>query len=105
MRTAPALAAMFAALCSTQAALAQDSRFPPVPFYDWTGVYVGANLGYASATINDTTTSGGVSTTSSQTMTGSLAEASSARISNTGVRSSGSKWMPMPRVKKPPAVR
>lgn len=70
MRTVPALAAVFAALCSAQAALAQDSQLPPVPFYDWTGVYVGANLGYASATINDTTTSGGVSTSSSQTMTG-----------------------------------
>jgi outer membrane immunogenic protein len=42
----------------------------PVPFFDWTGVYVGANLGYASATINDTTTSGGTSTSSSQTMAG-----------------------------------
>jgi hypothetical protein len=63
-------AAVFAALCSAQAALAQDSQLPPVPFYDWTGVYVGANLGYASATISNTTTSGSTSTTSSQTMTG-----------------------------------
>jgi outer membrane immunogenic protein len=71
VRTAPALIAFFAALCSAPAALAQVSQLPPsVPFYDWTGVYVGANIGYASATINDTTTSGGVSTTSSQTMTG-----------------------------------
>jgi hypothetical protein len=62
--------AVFAALCSAQAALAQDSQLPPVPFYDWTGVYVGANLGYASANINNTTTSGGTSTSSSQTMTG-----------------------------------
>jgi outer membrane immunogenic protein len=70
MRTAPAIAAVCAELCSAQAALAQDSQLAPVPFYDWTGVYVGANAGYASATINDTTSSGGVSTTSSQTMTG-----------------------------------
>jgi outer membrane immunogenic protein len=70
VRTAPALATVFAVLSSAQGALAQDSRLPPVPFYDWTGVYVGANLGYASATIRDTTTSGGTSTTSSQTMTG-----------------------------------
>ena len=70
VRIAPALAAVVAALCSAQAALAQNSQLPPVPFYDWTGVYVGANLGYASATINDTTTSGGTSTSSSQTMTG-----------------------------------
>jgi outer membrane immunogenic protein len=61
-----------AALCSAQTALAQNSQYPPVPFYDWTGVYVGANIGYGSATINDTTTSGGVSTSSSQTMTGVL---------------------------------
>jgi opacity protein-like surface antigen len=40
--------------------LAQNAQVPPVPFYDWTGVYFGANLGYASATINDTTTSGGI---------------------------------------------
>jgi outer membrane immunogenic protein len=70
VRTVPALTAMFAALCSAQAALAQDSQLPPVPFYDWTGVYVGANLGYASASITDTTTSGATSTSSSQTMTG-----------------------------------
>src|SRR5262249_61791057 len=66
MRTVPAIAAVIAALCSAQAALAQDSQYPPVPFYDWTGVYVGANIGYGSATINDTTTSGGASTNSSQ---------------------------------------
>jgi opacity protein-like surface antigen len=70
VRTTPALAAVFAALCSAQAALAQGSQLPPVPFYDWTGVYLGANLGYASATISNTTTSGSTSTTSSQTMTG-----------------------------------
>jgi outer membrane immunogenic protein len=70
VRIAPALAAVVAALCSAQAALAQGSQLPPVPFYDWTGVYLGANLGYASANINNTTTSGGTSTSSSQTMTG-----------------------------------
>jgi outer membrane immunogenic protein len=70
VRIAPALAAVVAVLSSAQAALAQDPTLPPVPFYNWTGVYVGANLGYASATINDTTTSGGTSTASSQTMTG-----------------------------------
>jgi outer membrane immunogenic protein len=70
VRTTPALTALFAALCSAQAALAQNLQLPPVPFYDWTGVYVGANLGYASASINDTTTSGSISATSSQTMTG-----------------------------------
>ncbi len=72
MRTAPVITAVVAALCSAQAALAQNVQYPPVPFYDWTGVYVGANVGYGSATINDTTTSGGVSTTSSQQMSGFL---------------------------------
>jgi len=57
-------------MCAAQASVAQDSQLPPVAFYDWTGVYVGANLGYASANINDTTMSGGTSTSSSQTMTG-----------------------------------
>jgi opacity protein-like surface antigen len=70
VRTAPAIASIFAAICSAQVAVAADFQSAPVPFYDWTGVYVGANLGYASASINDTTTSGGTSTTSSQTMTG-----------------------------------
>ena len=70
MRIAPALAAVVAALCSAQAAFAQGSQLPPVPFYDWTGVYLGVNLGYASANITDTTTSGGTSTSSSQTMAG-----------------------------------
>jgi outer membrane immunogenic protein len=72
MRTAPVITAVVAALCSAQAAFAQDSRYPPVPFYDWTGVYVGANAGYGSATINDTITSGGASTSSSQQLSGFL---------------------------------
>ena len=70
MRTASAIIAVFALMCAAQASVAQDSQLPPVAFYDWTGVYVGANLGYASANINDTTMSGGTSTSSSQTMTG-----------------------------------
>jgi outer membrane immunogenic protein len=70
VRTAAAVTSVSAAICAAQGELAQNYQPPPVPFYDWTGVYVGANLGYASATINDTTTSGGSSTTSSQTMTG-----------------------------------
>jgi outer membrane immunogenic protein len=70
VRIAPALAAVVAALCSAQAAFGQDPLLAPVPFYNWTGVYVGANLGYASATISNSTTSGGTTTTSSQTMTG-----------------------------------
>jgi outer membrane immunogenic protein len=69
VRTAPAITALVA-LFSAQAALAQDPYAPPATFYDWTGVYVGANVGYASATINDTTSSDGVSAASSQTMTG-----------------------------------
>src|SRR5215211_2133953 len=70
MRSVTALVAIFVALCSGPAALAQNSQLPPLPFYDWTGVYLGANLGYASASITDTTTSGSTSTSSSQTMTG-----------------------------------
>jgi hypothetical protein len=45
MRSASTITAVFIAMCAAQAALAQDSQLPPVPFYDWTGVYVGANLG------------------------------------------------------------
>jgi outer membrane immunogenic protein len=70
VRTAPAVIAFFIVICAAQTAIAQNFQVPPVPFYDWTGVYVGVNLGYASATINETITSGDVSTTSSQTMSG-----------------------------------
>jgi hypothetical protein len=38
MRTALVIVAVVAALCSAQTALAQNSQYPPVPFYDWTGV-------------------------------------------------------------------
>ena len=38
MRTAPVITAVVAALCSAQAALAQDVQYPAVPFYDWTGL-------------------------------------------------------------------
>jgi outer membrane immunogenic protein len=70
VRTAPAVTAFFVAISAAQTAIAQNFQLPPVPFYDWTGVYLGVNVGYGSATVNDTTTSGSISTSSSQTMTG-----------------------------------
>ena len=63
--------AIFVAMCTTQVAFAADGLGPPPTFYDWTGVYVGANAGYASAKISQTVN--GSSTTSSQTISGAIA--------------------------------
>src|ERR1700738_3379205 len=40
------------AMCSVQVAMAGGIEVPP-NFYDWTGVYVGANSGYGSGNISD----------------------------------------------------
>jgi outer membrane immunogenic protein len=50
-------AAALAAVCVANGALAQDaSPLPTVKFYDWTGVYVGVNAAYGSATVTTPTT-------------------------------------------------
>jgi len=46
-------AAVFIAMCTGQAAIAGGIDIPPT-FYDWSGVYVGANVGYASGSISET---------------------------------------------------
>jgi outer membrane immunogenic protein len=43
---------VFVAMCTGQVALAGGIEVPP-NFYDWTGVYVGANGGYGSGSITD----------------------------------------------------
>jgi outer membrane immunogenic protein len=63
--------AIFVAMCTTQVGFAADGLSPPPTFYDWTGVYVGANAGYASANISQTASDS--STTSSQTISGAIA--------------------------------
>ena len=40
------------AMCSGQVAMAAGIEVPP-NFYDWTGVYVGANAGYGTGNISD----------------------------------------------------
>jgi outer membrane immunogenic protein len=45
-------AVVFFATCTGQVALAGGIEVPPT-FYDWTGVYVGANAGYASGSVSD----------------------------------------------------
>jgi outer membrane immunogenic protein len=59
--------AIFVAMCTTQVAIAADVLGPPPTFYDWTGVYIGANAGYASANTS------GSSTTSTQSISGAIA--------------------------------
>ena len=39
-------------MCSAQVAMAGGIEVPP-NFYDWTGVYVGANAGYGSGSVSD----------------------------------------------------
>jgi outer membrane immunogenic protein len=57
-------AAALTAVCVANGALAQDASLPTVKSYDWTGVYVGVNAAYGSAT---------VSTPATETITGVLA--------------------------------
>jgi outer membrane immunogenic protein len=43
-------------ICSGQAAIAGGIDVPP-NFYDWTGVYIGGNVGYGTGSISDSATS------------------------------------------------
>jgi outer membrane immunogenic protein len=43
-------------ICSAQAAIAGGIDVPP-NFYDWTGVYIGGNVGYGTGSISDSATS------------------------------------------------
>jgi outer membrane immunogenic protein len=54
-----------AQMCTGQMALAGGIDVPP-NFYDWTGVYVGANVGYAGGSVTD-------SDTGTQSFSGALA--------------------------------
>ena len=63
-------AAVFMAMCTGQAAIAGGIEVPPT-FYDWTGMYVGANVGYGSGSISETVT--GASTSSTQAVSGVVA--------------------------------
>jgi outer membrane immunogenic protein len=66
IRTATAI---FAAMCTMHMTIAADAQPSSPAFYDWTGVYVGANAGYVTGNVSETTT--GV--TSSQTFSGVIA--------------------------------
>src|ERR1700680_3279392 len=48
-------AVVFVTMCTGQMALAGGIDVPP-NFYDWTGVYVGANVGYAGGSVTDSDT-------------------------------------------------
>ena len=64
---------VFFAMSIAQGASAADLPLAP-KFYDWTGVYVGANVGYGSASISESTDTAGTATTSTaQTISGLLA--------------------------------
>ena len=58
-------AVVFVTMCTGQMALAGGIDVPP-NFYDWTGVYVGANVGYAGGSVTD-------SDTGTQSFSGALA--------------------------------
>jgi outer membrane immunogenic protein len=63
--------AVVVATCTAQVAIAGDILGPPPNFYDWSGVYVGANLGYGTGNISDTPS--GASTSSTQSISGATA--------------------------------
>jgi outer membrane immunogenic protein len=58
-------AVVFGTMCTGQMALAGGIDVPP-NFYDWSGVYVGANAGYAGGSVTD-------SITGTQSFTGAIA--------------------------------
>jgi outer membrane immunogenic protein len=60
LRTAIAVSVV---MCTTQVAISADVLVPPPLFYDWTGVYLGANAGYGTGSISDT--ANGATTTTS----------------------------------------
>ena len=60
--------AVVVATCTPQVAIAADILGPPPTFYDWTGVYVGANVGYGTGGISDT--GSGATTSSTQSISG-----------------------------------
>jgi outer membrane immunogenic protein len=63
-------AAAVIAICTAQAAGAGGIEITPT-FYDWTGVYVGAHVGYGTGNIKDTVN--GASTSTSQDFSGAIA--------------------------------
>jgi outer membrane immunogenic protein len=63
-------AAAVIAICTAQAAGAGGIEITPT-FYDWTGVYVGAHVGYGSGNIKDTVS--GATTSTSQDFSGVIA--------------------------------
>ena len=63
--------AVVVATCTAQVAIAADILGPPPTFYDWTGVYVGANVGYGTGGISDTPA--GSTTSSTQSFSGAVA--------------------------------
>jgi outer membrane immunogenic protein len=67
MKMRIAIAVAFAT-CTAQVSIAGDILGPPPTFYDWSGVYVGANLGYGTGNISDT-----ANTSSSQSISGAAA--------------------------------
>jgi hypothetical protein len=90
------------AMCSGQVAMAGGIEVPP-NFYDWTGVYVGANAGYGSGSISDSI--------NGTLFRGRLPEAKSVPIYSIETLFSGSKSLAIGRISKaldllcPPACR
>src|ERR1700730_15320830 len=86
-----------AQMCTGQMALAGGIDVPP-NFYDWTGVYVGANVGYAGGSVTD-------SDTGRKAFRGRLPEAKSVPTCSTEASYSGPKSTATGQASKAPTLR
>ena len=72
------LAAFLGLLAVSDAAAAADLSLPAAPpAYNWTGLYIGLNVGYASANLSDTVSGGG---SGSASVEAAIADNLSARV-------------------------
>ena len=67
------VAAVVGVLAVTELAWGADLSPPPAPaYYNWTGLYLGLNAGYASATVANTLSGGGLTDRAASTCPGGI---------------------------------